>query len=145
MFLGKWVRSNSCAGKTARYTDKGNLVDTQFTDVCKMVESVPHYTDHSFAQCSEKGAHINWVNHWLYEGSQYLFAKQKLWLSTCALHQLAVGSSELCVVGSSGSVSGQPRCAWGHSGVWGWGRSVCHGSSCKEPEDCHCDNSSTKP
>lgn len=45
MFLGKWVRSNSCAGKTARYTDKGNPIDTQYTDVYKAVDSVPHYTD----------------------------------------------------------------------------------------------------
>lgn len=69
MFLGKWVRSNTCAGKTAKYTNKGNPVDTQYTDIYKAVDLVPHSTDQNFAQCSEKGAHINGVNNWLNKGS----------------------------------------------------------------------------
>lgn len=45
IFLGKLVRSNSCAGKTASYTDKDNTVDIVYMDIYKAVDLVPRYTD----------------------------------------------------------------------------------------------------
>lgn len=97
IFLGKLVRSNSCAGKTVSYTDKDNNVDVIYMDVYKAVALVPHYTDQNFAQCSEKGAHINWLTG----GSQYLFAKQKLSLRN---HVSLLRSEYQLAVGSSGGV-----------------------------------------
>lgn len=166
MFLRKWVRSNSCTGKTARYTKKGSPVDTQYRDVYKEVYSVPHEPIKTLQSAVRmEPTYTGLITGWTRAPSTYLQSRSRGW--AIALGFLEASSSWQWA--RQGCMLWAPLkllLGWAHTGTgaghtlglgldthWAgallsgalpWGRFLCHGINCNEPRDSHGGKSSTR-
>lgn len=139
MFLRKWVRSNSCTGKTARYTKKGSPVDTQYRDVYKEVYSVPHEPIKTLQSAVRmEPTYTGLITGWTRAPSTYLQSRSRGW--AIALGFLEASSSWQWA--HQGCVLWAPLkllLGWAHTGTGAGhtlGLGLCSAGPCHGADSC---------